>query len=91
MRRAPTLVFRLLALSVSQMAQMRFQAPPPPSAKLIRAGRVLDVRNGRYLLDQGILTEGEKIKGIGPWADVKPRAPSDIVMIDLSQLPCCPG
>jgi imidazolonepropionase-like amidohydrolase len=64
---------------------------PPPSAKLIKAGRVLDVKTGKYLLDQAILTEGEVIKEMGPWTDVQGHAPRDVVTIDLSQATLLPG
>ena len=70
---------------------MRLQPPPSPASKLIRAGRVLDVKSGRYLLDQGILTEGERIKEIGVWADVQAHAPGDVMMIDLGQATLLPG
>ncbi len=51
---------------------------------------MLEVKSGRYLLDQGILTEGER-KEIGLWADVQAHAPSDAVMIDLGQATLLPG
>jgi imidazolonepropionase-like amidohydrolase len=70
---------------------MRLQPPPSPAAKLIRAGRVLDVKSGRYLLDQGILTEGERIKEIGLLADVQAHAPRDVVIIDLGHATLLPG
>lgn len=70
---------------------MRLQPLPPPPPKLIRPGRLLDVKSGQYRLDQAILTEGERIKEIGPWLDVQPHAPSDVVMIDLSQATLLPG
>lgn len=91
MRNTPTFVFVLFALSAGSLAQVRLQPPPPPEARLIRAGRALDVRSGKYLLDQGILTEGEKIKEIGPWRDVQPHASKDAMVIDLSQATLLPG
>lgn len=89
MRNASKTVFLLLALSIASLVQARLQ--PPPAARLIKAGRVLDVKGGKYLLDQGILTEGEKIKEIGPWTEVQAHAPKDAVMIDLSQATLLPG
>ena len=86
-----SLLFLLLALAAASPAQLRFQPQSPPPPKLIRAGRVLDVKNGSYALDQGILTEGEKIKEIGPWADVQRRAPKDSLAIDLSEAALLPG
>jgi imidazolonepropionase-like amidohydrolase len=58
---------------------------------LIRAGRILDVRWGEYVADQGIVTDGEKIKQIGPWAEVQAQAPADAVVVDLSQATLLPG
>jgi hypothetical protein len=57
--------------------------PAPP--KLIKAGRILDVRTGKYLLNQAILTDGERIKEIGPWESVQAHAPKNAITIDLSQ------
>src|SRR5262245_35542560 len=85
------LLFLLLAIAVTSSAQLRFQAPPPPSPKLIRAGRILDIKNGRYPLDQGILTEGERIKELGSWSEVQRRAPQDVSIIDLSDATLLPG
>ena len=64
-------------------------APAPP--KLIKAGRILDVRAGKYLLNQAILTDGERIKEIGPWEYVQAHAPKNAVTIDLSQSTLLPG
>ena len=91
MRNASKFVFLLLGLSVVSQAQVGLRPPPPPEAKLIKAGRLLDVKSGKYLFDQGILTEGEKIKEIGPWAEARAHAPKDAVMIDLSQATLLPG
>ena len=91
MSNAPKFLLLLLAISITSIAQMRIQPPPPPVAKLIRAGRVLDVKSGKYAIDQGILTEGEKIKGIGAWAEVQAHAAQDAAMIDLSQATLLPG
>ncbi|MGH9746350.1 MAG: amidohydrolase family protein, partial [Candidatus Acidiferrales bacterium] len=85
------LVVTLLGLSIPAYAQLGFDAVPPPTPKLIKAGRVLDVRTGKYALDQGILTEGERIKEIGPWEDVKSHAPRNADFIDLSHATLLPG
>jgi imidazolonepropionase-like amidohydrolase len=91
MQKASTSISLLLAFSLSSLAQVRLQPPPPPTAKLIKAGRILDVRTGKYLLDHGILTDGEKIKETGPWTEVQAHAPKDVVLIDLSQATLLPG
>jgi imidazolonepropionase-like amidohydrolase len=51
----------------------------------------LDPRSGDYLLDQGILTEGERIKEVGAWAAVESHAPADAERIDLSAATLLPG
>ncbi|MGI9105057.1 MAG: amidohydrolase family protein [Pyrinomonadaceae bacterium] len=54
-----------------------------PRHTLIKAGRMLDVRSGSYQFDRGVLIEGERIKEVGPWAEVQSRAPKDARVIDL--------
>jgi len=90
MRRLSLLIL-FLAIVATSSAQLRFQSQSPAAPKLIRAGRVLDVKSATYSLDEGILTEGERIKEIGSWADVQRHAPKDSVMIDLSEATLLPG
>ncbi len=81
----------LLAFCNLGSAQLGVEPPPPPTPKLIKAGRVLDVKTGRYLANQGILTDGERIKEIGPWEQVQNHAPKDATTIDLSHATVLPG
>ena len=68
------------------------QAPQPPATTtLLKAGRLLDVKAGRYLENQGVLIEGERIKEVGPWAEVQARAPKDAKIIDLGRATVLPG
>ncbi len=48
---------------------------PPPQQILVKTGRLLDVKAGRYVENAAILIEGERIKEIGPSADLIQRAP----------------
>ena len=57
---------------------------------LIKAGRLIDVRAGRVLTDQAILVEGERIKDVGPFAEIQPKAEGAQV-IDLSNATVLPG
>jgi len=57
---------------------------------LIKAGRLIDVRAGRVLTDQGILVEGERIKDVGPLAEVQAKA-AGAQVIDLSNATVLPG
>lgn len=58
---------------------------------LIKAGRLIDVRAGRVLQNQGILIEGERIKAVGPLAEAGRSAPVGARVIDLSQATVLPG
>jgi imidazolonepropionase-like amidohydrolase len=78
-------------LTVSSLAQFRQQNSPPPTSKLIKAGRILDVATGKYMLNQGILTDGDKIKEVGPWEQVRNHAAKNVTLVDLSQAIVLPG
>ena len=57
---------------------------------LIKAGRLIDVRNGRVLNDQAILIEGDRIKEVGPSNQLASKAAGARV-IDLSGATVLPG
>ena len=78
----------ILLFSCLAFAQLPVQ---PPKPALIKAGRLLHVRTGNYLSNQGILVENGKIKEVGPLATVQAHAPEDAVVIDLSQATVLPG
>lgn len=84
-------VLALALLPGSLAGQFRLQDAPPVTPKLIKAGRVLDVKSGKYILKQAILTEGEYIKEVGPWEQVQGHAPKDATVIDLSEATVLPG
>src|SRR5215475_9481162 len=84
----------LLALIVifSLMNTIVFaQTKPPVDVVLIKAGRLIDVRSGRVIENQGILVEGERIKTVGPLALVEKSAPATARVIDLSRATVLPG
>src|SRR6185503_8550373 len=85
MRRIVSLILILVAVSASLFAQTA-----PRQTVLIRAGRLIDVRNGRVLNDQAILIEGDRIKEVGPWNQLASRAAGARV-IDLSSATVLPG
>ena len=91
MRRLTVSVVAVFVLVVSCCAQFRLASPPPPTPKLIKAGRVLDVVSGKYSVNQGILTDADKIKEVGPWEQVRTHAPQNTSIIDLSEATVLPG
>lgn len=85
MRRTAVLILTLTALTGSLFAQTA-----PKQTVLIRAGRMIDVRNGRVLSEQAILIEGDRIKEVGPWNQLASKAAGARV-IDLSGATVLPG
>jgi imidazolonepropionase-like amidohydrolase len=75
--------------TVLVLAALQAQAQPQAPI-LIRAGRLIDVRAESVRTDQGILVEGERIRDVGPWAELSRRARNARV-IDLSRLTVLPG
>src|SRR6266540_1582834 len=78
-----------LALSTTATAQTPRPAQPPPPI-LIKAGRLVDGRSDAVQTSVGILVEGERIKAVGPLAQIQGQAQGARV-IDLSQLTVLPG
>ncbi|HKR01685.1 MAG TPA: amidohydrolase family protein [Pyrinomonadaceae bacterium] len=61
------------------------------SLVFIRAGRLVDVRAGRVLENQGILIENDRIKAIGPFDARLSLIPPSACIIDLSKATVLPG
>ena len=93
MRKLSPLVVGVLAVlaPASSFAQLGYYPPAPPPTVLIKAGRMLDVHAGKYLENQGILTDAGRIKETGPYDQVAAHAPKDAVKIDLSRATVLPG
>lgn len=62
----------------------------PPQPILIKAGRLIDGRSAQAQTNVGILIEGERIRTVGPLAQVQAQSPNARV-IDLSQMTVLPG
>lgn len=88
MLRKARLCFLLALLSGVVAAQIPAAKPKPT---LIKAGRILDVRSGKYLTNQGILVEDGKIKQVGPLGEVQAHGSKDAVVLDLSKATVLPG
>src|SRR5881396_2409967 len=80
---------RLAVLSILATAAM-LSGQTPPQQVLVKAGRLVDGRSQQVQTNVGILVEGERIKAIGPLAQVQAQAGSARV-IDLSQMTLLPG
>ncbi|HEV7675188.1 MAG TPA: amidohydrolase family protein [Candidatus Angelobacter sp.] len=85
--RIPAFILLLLS-SAFASAQA---APPQTKATLVKAARMLDVRTGKYIPNAGVLVENDKIKEVGPLAQVQPHAPKDVMIINLGTATLLPG
>jgi imidazolonepropionase-like amidohydrolase len=86
MRKLALVIFTISSILLTSFAQNK-----TPTLTLIKAGRLIDVRAGRVLQNQGILVEGERIKAVGPLAEVQRNAPTNAAVIDLSRATVLPG
>jgi imidazolonepropionase-like amidohydrolase len=66
------------------------QAAKPPVTRLIKAGRLIDGRSNQAAPNVGILVEGERIKALGPLAQVQAQA-GNAEVIDLTSMTVLPG
>src|SRR5277367_2068342 len=78
-----------LALMQWSASAARADEPPAPGRLLIRAGHVLDVRNGNETADQTIIVSGDLISGIAA-TGATPKLPQDRE-IDLRGMTLLPG
>lgn len=62
-----------------------------PKTTLLKAGRILDVRSGKYIPNAGVLIENSKIKEAGPLPQVQAHAPKNGMVIDLGAATLLPG
>jgi imidazolonepropionase-like amidohydrolase len=58
---------------------------------LVKAVKLLDVRKGGYIADAAIWIEGERVREVGPVAEVQGHAPVNIRVIDLGAATILPG
>ena len=90
MRRRPGLTMLVLVITLAILGYAAPRSFAQNKTTLIKAGRLIDVRAGRVLTDQGILVEGERIKDVGPLAEIQAKA-TGAQVIDLSNATVLPG
>lgn len=80
----------VVALCPHAFAQSKAEAQPP-TVIIVKAAKLLDVRNGVYLDNGAIWIEGERIKEVGASRDIQSNAPKDTKVIDLGRAVLLPG
>ena len=92
-RRELVLLAGVLALSIGTPAAKAQSASgnKPPVDVAVKAGRVLDVRNGKYAASQIIWIEDGRIKEVGEAGAEAAKLPKGTRVIDLSQDTVLPG
>jgi imidazolonepropionase-like amidohydrolase len=83
------MVRKLSTLAVVLMGVWACVAQQPSSRVVVRAGKLVEVKTGKLLLNQAIIIQGDKIVSVGPAANVK-ALPEDKV-IDLPNATVLPG
>jgi imidazolonepropionase-like amidohydrolase len=79
----------LLVALVGTTTALGQQAAPATSRTIVRAGKLLDVRTGKTLINQAIVIEDGKIVSVGP--DSGAAADANVKVIDLSGKTVLPG
>jgi imidazolonepropionase-like amidohydrolase len=82
-------LFLLIGLCLLSFNVAGFAQEKPKELIFIKAGRLIDTKNGKVLENQGILVEGAKIKTVGALKDMP--IPGGAKVIDLSNATVLPG
>ena len=79
-------------LLLAFLAAARAQTPAaPPTSIILKSSHLLDVRKGSYLDNAALWIEGDRIKEVGPAADIQAHDPKNSKIIDLGRATLLPG
>jgi imidazolonepropionase-like amidohydrolase len=84
-----TMTFVLGLMAVVWTVQLRAQSPG--QATLVKAARLLDPRTGNILAPAAVLIEDDKIKEVGPPAQVQAKASTGVKTLNLGSATLLPG
>jgi imidazolonepropionase-like amidohydrolase len=86
------LIYSFFLIVLSPIAATSQSKPDTlPFSILVRTGKLLDVGKGSYILNGAIWIEGDRIKEVGPFADVEQHAAKGTKIIDFSSFTVLPG
>jgi imidazolonepropionase-like amidohydrolase len=89
MRRFLLIISLTLAFAPAAAMWIGSARAADPPLTYVRAGKLLDVRTGKLLVDQVIVIRGDKIEHVASASDE--RIPSDATVVDLSRATVLPG
>ncbi len=81
----------LAALCLLFTASAHAVEPTPPVVKLIKAARLVDPAAGKMLTGYAVLIENDRVKAVGPAADLAKSLPAGATVIDLGDTTILPG
>ena len=81
----------VLALVLALYPALAISQAQPAASVLVKSGKLLDVRKGKYIENAGIWIEGERIKEVGRVSEVQSHAPKDAKIIELGRATILPG
>lgn len=84
-------VLTLILVLVSNITLAQIFSDRSQRTVILKVGRLLDVRNGTYLLNQGIIVQNGYIVEVGEFSTIKKRVRGNFTTIDLGQLTVLPG
>jgi len=84
------MIFSLMVLACIAAEAQQVQKEEPKFT-LIKAGRLIDVTEGRVLENQAVLVENDRIKEVGRAEIVQSHAPKNAQLIDLGRATLLPG
>lgn len=88
LRVLPAILLLLALLSEGALSGSGSRAP---QVTLLKVGRLLDVKSGAYLENQGVLIERGRISAVGAFESVRRNAPRGVKVLDLGQSVVLPG
>ena len=89
-----TLAAIVLAGAFPNRPAFAAEVTPTLAAKtvtVIRAGHLVDTAAGKVLTDQAVVIEGDRVKSVGPAADILKALPAGAHVIDLGSATLLPG
>jgi imidazolonepropionase-like amidohydrolase len=81
----------ILALCPPRIHAQSQTASHSPGSILVKAGKLLDVRSGRYVENPAVWIEDDRIKEVGRDSEVQAHAPRETKVIDLGRATILPG